>query len=82
MCFQRLGMSWKNIRSNKKSIGAYRMDSLRDFLIKLDGHYKIWIMWEEDRENCPFVFVFMNEIYIHKTHANAERYLRKNATIN
>jgi hypothetical protein len=55
------------------------MDALRDFLVRIDG-----LVAQHDKEgkDCPFVFVFTDETYIHRTHAHAKSYLSENATIN
>jgi hypothetical protein len=77
--FSNLGLEWKAIRSRKKNVGAYRMDLLRDFIVELDKNYKIW---KDDPASCPFVFVFTDETYIHKTHAQSKSYLSKTSQVN
>jgi hypothetical protein len=34
--FRQLGLSWQNIKTKRRNVGAYRMDILRDYLIKLN----------------------------------------------
>jgi hypothetical protein len=77
--FRRLGLQWKPVRTKKRNLGAYRMDLLREFLIELDKYYKQWIA---DKDNCPFVFVFTDESYIHRTHAMSNSYINEKSQVN
>lgn len=63
--FKILGLSYKPIKCKKRNIGAYRMDMLRDFLVKLSEKYTIWKSYENP-DDCPFVFVFTDESYVNK----------------
>lgn len=72
--FISLGLTWKPVKAKKRNVGNYRMDLLRDYLIKFDKLYKEFI---KDEENCPFVFVFTDESYIHRNHSKEKTYLRE-----
>lgn len=77
--FHKMGLTWQPIRSKKKNIGMYRMDSLRDFLIELDKYYKEWIKGPEESEK---IFVFADESYVHQGHSYDKSYLKKNSVVN
>ena len=68
----KLGLSWKPIKTRKRSVGAYHMDLLRDYLIRFDKLYSEFILLKED---CEFIFVYTDETYIHRTHAHKMIYL-------
>jgi hypothetical protein len=70
--FQKLGLTWRPIKLQKRNIGAYRMDLLREFLISLDNLYK---NWSDDPENSENVSVFTDESYIHQNHSCSNSYL-------
>jgi hypothetical protein len=67
--FRQLGLSWQNARTKKRNVGAYRMDVLREYLIKLNSYYKTY---KEQQEDCDFVFAFTDESYVHRTHCRQQ----------
>ena len=77
--FQKLGLSWKPIKTRKRGVGTYRMDLLRDFLINFNSLYTKYITLGDE---CDFIFVFTDETYIHRTHAHKMSYLGSDSTIN
>jgi hypothetical protein len=77
--FKDLGLTYKPVNTKKRNIGAYRMDALRDFLILFNDYYK---EWDADQENCPFVFVFTDESYIHRTHATKNSFVHQDTQFN
>ena len=67
------------VRCKKRNIGAYRLDSLRDFIVQYDAIVKTSINQGKDSDT---VLVFTDETYIHKNHANSKTYLHKNSEVN
>lgn len=77
--FVKLGLTYAPIKHKKRTVGAYRMDLLRDYLISFNNLYARWIV---DPINCDFVFVFTDESYIHKGERNAKTYAKSGEIVN
>jgi hypothetical protein len=77
--FKKIGLSYKPIKAKKRNIGAYRMDLLRDYLISFNDLYKVYV---QDPVNCPFVFVFTDESYIHKGLGTTNSWTKGDSIIN
>jgi hypothetical protein len=69
---KRLGMTWKKIKGKKRNVRGYRVDLMRTFLVEYNNLYTIFT---EAPINCPFVFVYMDESYIHRMHCGKFSYL-------
>jgi hypothetical protein len=67
------------VKPRKWNTGAYRIDLLRDFLIKYDKYYKQYV---KDPVNCPFVFVFTDKSYVDKGLGKSQSLTTSDATIN
>jgi hypothetical protein len=76
--FQQIGLTWRPVKYQKRTMGAYRMDALRDFLIKLNDYYADYI----NNPDSPYVFVFTDESYVHQTHAQKHTWGGKETVIN
>lgn len=68
---KRLGLQWQAIKPVKKTLNAYRLKAIRDFIIGLD---KIHTAITNGNEEA-YVFVFTDESYIHNSHAIKVSYL-------
>jgi transposase len=75
MYLKRLGLTWKRVLPMRRSMSEYRKELMRLFLIKYDKYYKQYI---EMGDECPFVFVFTDESYVHRTHCGRCLYFKKN----
>jgi hypothetical protein len=67
-----LGLSWSKIKPKKKTLDAYRLKAIPDFLIESDLVYKSILSGDSD-----FVYVFTDESYVHQGHAMDHTYLPK-----
>jgi hypothetical protein len=76
---KKVGLSYKPVKAKKRNLGAYRMDLLRDYLLEFNDLYKIY---KEDPENCPFVFVYTGESYIHKGLGSTNSWTKSDSIIN
>lgn len=77
--FRKIGLSWMPIKSKKKNVGMYRMDALREYLIKFNELYKEYI---KSPSECNFVFTFTDESYIHQGHSYEKSYLKADSIVN
>jgi transposase len=50
--FKRLGLTWKKVTNKKRSVGEYRRDLLRTFIIEFD---KVMTAINRDPENCDVI---------------------------
>jgi hypothetical protein len=71
-----LGLSWKKANPRKRTLGAYRLEVIRDYLQKYDLYFK------KIRDGDPYVFVYMDESYFHNTHSTGYSWLGEDASIN
>jgi transposase len=67
-----LGLSWSKIKPKKKTLKAYRLIAIQDFLIQQDLVDKSILSG-----NLDFVYVFTEESYMHQSHAMDHTYLPK-----
>jgi transposase len=67
-----LGLSWSKIKPKKKTLKAYRLKAIRDFLIQHDLVYKSILSGDSD-----YVYVFTDESYVHQSYALDHSYLPK-----
>jgi ribosomal protein S19E (S16A) len=68
-----LGLSWSKVKPKKRTLGSFGLKAIRDYLIALN---QIVIAMENGNpENL--VFVFIDESYVHTTHAHDHSYLQK-----
>jgi transposase len=68
--FRKLGLTWMKVRPKRRTLNAFRRTSIRDFLIKFDEYYR------HIRDDNPkgYVFVYLDESYVHQTHAGSYSY--------
>jgi transposase len=76
--FTILGLQWKPIKCKKRNVGAYRMDLLRDFLIKYNDYYTKFIEADDPEKDCDFIFVYTDETYINKGIGSSHSYFGAN----
>ena len=76
--FRKLGLTWQKVKPKKKNIGAYRMDAIRDYLIKLNHFHLLKKQYGDD---CDFVQVCTDETFLHPTHANSHSYLGEDSVV-
>jgi len=69
---RQLGLFWGKLKPKKRTAGAYRLKSIRDYLIALDRYEKIM-----RRNDHNLVYVFMDESFVHKNHRSQYGYLSK-----
>jgi transposase len=67
---QRLGLSWSKVKPKKRSLNAYRLKAIRDYLIQHDILYKSILAGNSD-----YVCVFKDESYMHQTHSLDQSFL-------
>ena len=65
----KLGLSYRKVKPRKRTLGAYRLEVIRDFLIEYDKYYKLI------EEGKDYVFVFMDESYVHSTHSSERSFM-------
>ena len=74
---QKLGLSYRPVKPRKRTLQKYRLDVIRNYLIKLD-EYKKSIANGED-----IIMVYTDEPYVHTTHSRRFSYVsQKDKTIN
>ncbi len=67
--FARLGLSWQKIKKKKRSLDGYRIDAIRDFLLKLDEY----VVGMEENNIVP---VCTDESYLHNNHSSGMSYYK------
>jgi transposase len=67
--FAQLGLSWKKIKTKKRTLDGYRIDAIRDFLIKLNDY----VVGMETNNVVP---VCTDESYLHNNHSSGNSYYR------
>jgi transposase len=67
----RLGLSWRKVKPKKRTLGSYRKDAIRDFLIGYDKHYR----------DPNVIFVYTDESYIHAGHGVANSYCNEHSEV-
>jgi hypothetical protein len=66
-----LGLNWRPTKPRARTLGAFRLEAIRNYLIKLDAYIRE-IESSSNPRNC--VFVFTDESYIHNTHGSKHSY--------
>jgi hypothetical protein len=67
--FSRLGLSWQRVKTKKRTLDGYRIDAIREFLIKLDKY--VVGMADNDNNVVP---VCTDESYLHNNHSSGKSY--------
>jgi len=68
---RRLGLCWSAVKPKPRTLGAYRLEEIRNFLIELDELVRAM----ESGEESNAVLVFTDESYVHNTHASKFSYV-------
>jgi hypothetical protein len=70
-----LGLNWKPTKPRARTLGAFRLEDIRKYLIQLDRYVK------EIESGNPnnYVFVFTDESYVHDTHCQHNSYFADNS---
>jgi hypothetical protein len=67
---KKLGLSWRPSKPKARTLGAYQLEAIQKYLIKLDEFVKEM----ESGNPHDLVFVFTDESYIHPTHSVSSSY--------
>jgi transposase len=72
--FKRLGLTWKKVTNKRRSVGEYRLDMLRSYII---NYYAIVTAINNDPVNCRYVIVATDKSYIYRLHCCGYLYMKK-----
>ena len=66
---KKLGLTYRATKPRKRTLQSYRLTMIRDYLIKLNDYY------DRIRAGEDLVLVFMDESYVHNTHASRNSFV-------
>jgi hypothetical protein len=67
-CLTKLGLGYRRSKPKRRTLGAYRNEVIRDYLISLDSYVKRINAGEK------LLLVYLDESYLHSTHGSAFSY--------
>jgi hypothetical protein len=68
---QKLGLCYRPVKPQKRTLHKYQLNVIRNCLIRLDEYVKAIASGEE------IIMVYMDELYVHMTHSERCLYVKK-----
>jgi hypothetical protein len=69
--FKIIGLSWKKVKKKKRTLDGYRVDAIREYIIKLNK-----LVVEMAKDDNTRVAVCTDESYVHNNHSAGMSYFR------